>query len=347
MDKTFGHATYGCMICCGPNNPWMMYDPLPIAISDFENQDVQAINSCSNRLTTVTSDFPSWWTDNSSIATATGRQINGVAVGTTNHNAQSQLMYWGDKEDSGGGDCPLDRPVVSAPTNVTPKVIMQDPPTHVYVGQDSSIVQINAVFSQGSPNGGTYTWSTPDTTTSFDNAHAQDAHVTATNWTGGTNDTRIAVDYAYNGVAAAQATVMVTKRIFERLCCDSVVQVASYNGQIYNGQPTWGYIFQASYYVIANPGNVQVADAGGVSTKEQVTVTSSNVNIVPNTGQGSLTVNSQLVDYPMSILSNASLPSGLNIVESQDWFVGSLYVRNNSLTWTSTGLTVTNNGPTN
>ncbi len=122
MDKTFGHATYGCMICCGPNNPWMMYDPLPIAISDFENQDVQAINSCSNRLTTVTSDFPSWWTDNSSIATATGRQINGVAVGTTNHNAQSQLMYWGDKEDSGGGDCPLDRPVVSAPTNVTPHI---------------------------------------------------------------------------------------------------------------------------------------------------------------------------------------------------------------------------------
>jgi hypothetical protein len=150
VDKTFGHATYGCMICCGPNNPWMMYDPLPIAISDFENQDVQAINSCSNRLTTVTSDFPSWWTDNSSIATATGRQINGVAVGTTNHNAQSQLMYWGDKEDSGGGDCPLDRPVVSAPTNVTPHIDSISP-AQGPIGQTTNGVTISGRGFGASP----------------------------------------------------------------------------------------------------------------------------------------------------------------------------------------------------
>src|SRR5579885_1028507 len=150
VDKTFGHATYGCMICCGPNNPWMMYDPLPIAISDFENQDVQAINSCSNRLTTVTSDFPSWWTDNSSIATATGRQINGIAVGTTNHNAQSQLMYWGDKEDSGGGACPLDQPVVSAPTNVTPHIDSISP-AQGPIGQTTNGVTISGRGFGASP----------------------------------------------------------------------------------------------------------------------------------------------------------------------------------------------------
>ena len=139
---------------------------------------------------------------------------------------------------------------------------------------------------------------------------------------------------------------MVTKLIFERLCCDSVVQVASYNGQTYNGQTTYGYIFQASYNVIANPGSVQVSDASGVSTNEQVTQTGGSTNLVPNIGQGALTSTSQLLDYPISILSNSPLPSNLNIVDSQNLFVGGFYVRNNTLTWTSTGVTVTNNGPT-
>jgi hypothetical protein len=100
VDKTYGHASYTCMICCGPDSPWMMYDPLSVLISGFENQSVQAVNSCTERQVDVTGDFPTWWTDNSSIATASGYQINGVAVGSTNHNAQSISMYWGPKEVS-------------------------------------------------------------------------------------------------------------------------------------------------------------------------------------------------------------------------------------------------------
>lgn len=120
VDKTYGHASYGCMICCGPNNPYMLYDPLAVAAGGSQGQTVKAINSCNGQLVTVTGDFPTWWTDNTSIATATSssHQINGISAGTTNHYAQSINMYWGPKEDA--PECDLSQEQPSAPTYVGP-----------------------------------------------------------------------------------------------------------------------------------------------------------------------------------------------------------------------------------
>jgi hypothetical protein len=128
VDKTYGHASYNCVICCGPNNPWMVYNPVILTVNGSLNQGVQAMNTCSQRLATVTVDFPTWWTDNTSIATASNKQINGVAPGTTNHNAQSINMYWGPKEDSGGGDCPLIQEEPFAGTEVNPTVTFSGTP---------------------------------------------------------------------------------------------------------------------------------------------------------------------------------------------------------------------------
>jgi hypothetical protein len=122
VDKTFGHVSYGCMICCGPDTPFMMYDPLTVSLGGSANQGVQAMNSCTGKISTITGDFPTWWTDNTSIATASGSSITGVAVGTTNNNAQSVMMYFGPKEDSGGGPCPEDQEQSSGGTNVPPTI---------------------------------------------------------------------------------------------------------------------------------------------------------------------------------------------------------------------------------
>jgi hypothetical protein len=103
----------------------MMYDPLAVLISGYENQSVQAVNSCTERQVDVTGDFPTWWTDNSSIATASGYQINGIAVGSTNHNAQSINMYWGPKEDAPSCDASQQQP--SAPTEVLPHITSISP----------------------------------------------------------------------------------------------------------------------------------------------------------------------------------------------------------------------------
>ena len=107
--------------------------------------------------------FPSFFS--SRITTASGRQINGIAVGTTNHNAQSQLMYWGGKEDSGGGDCPLDQPVVSAPTNVTPQILLGGSTGTNVTGQTTSVVvgqQIVLYASYGNVSPTSQSWTIPN-----------------------------------------------------------------------------------------------------------------------------------------------------------------------------------------
>jgi hypothetical protein len=341
FDKTYGHAAYGCANCCDFTNVALDANPLSVAFQGTSQNGMGAYQWCADHYTDVSSYFLyGWKTGNTGITTVNYMgTYSGVGVGSTTDGACGYIPTGQQR------NCPAYLLCRSGTADVTPKVV-QGNRTHVYIGSDSTVIQNNALFSQGTPSGGTYTWSTPDSTTSFDNVNAQDPHVKATNYTGKTNDTQLTVNYSFNGVAATPASVMVTKLIFERLCCDSVIQVASYNGQMYNGQTTYGYIFQASYNVIANPGSVQVSDASGVSTNEQVTQTGGNTNLVPNIGQGALTTNSQLLDYPLSILSNSPLPANLNIVDSQNLFVGGFYVRNNTLTWTSTGVTVKNNGPT-
>jgi hypothetical protein len=59
-----------------------------------------------------------------------------------------------------------------------------------------------------------------------------------------------------------------------------------------------------------------------------------------------LTPGSQISDT-LALTSNSSFPSNLSIVESQDIGVGGIYVRTNTLTYTATGVTVTNKGPYN
>lgn len=119
VDKTFGHVSYGCVICCGIDTPFLAFDPIVVNVGGFTHQGVQALNTCTERLSTVTGDFATWWTDNTGIATASGSSITGVRVGTTTNRAQSITMFFGPKEDSGGGPCPQDQEDTSGDTNVT------------------------------------------------------------------------------------------------------------------------------------------------------------------------------------------------------------------------------------
>ena len=116
VDKTHGHAAYGCMICCGPEEPSMQYDPINLIIFLYEYQQVNASNSCGGGVQIVTGDFPTWWTDNTSIATANRNKITGAGAGSTTHYAQSKPMYWGFRENA--SYCPTSQPVPSAGTDV-------------------------------------------------------------------------------------------------------------------------------------------------------------------------------------------------------------------------------------
>jgi hypothetical protein len=154
VDKTNGHAAYGCAICCGPKAPIMAINPLPDPVGGFANQQVQAPNSCGGGIQTITGDFPTWWTDNTAVATANGNRINGIAVGTTNHHALSKLMYWGPLEYA--DPCPQDQQQGDAGTCVGGLKFSGTANAFVFVGSDSHIVSANSYFLSGTPTGGTY-----------------------------------------------------------------------------------------------------------------------------------------------------------------------------------------------
>jgi hypothetical protein len=118
LDKTYGHAAYGCAICCGYEDVFMEFNPLAVAVNGYEDQEVEAGDSCGGGTENITGDFPTWWTGNTAIATASGHQINGVATGTTPHYAQSVEMYWGPKEYY--PSCPLTQQQPSGTINVCP-----------------------------------------------------------------------------------------------------------------------------------------------------------------------------------------------------------------------------------
>ena len=152
VDKTFGHAAYGCCICCGPVAPILRFNPLSVPVGGFGNQGVQAIDSCGGGMTDVTDYFPSWWTDNTSIATANESQISGVAPGTTNHHGQSEPMYWGRLEDA--PSCAVYQPIGTAPTNV----LNLSCPSSVTRGANASC------SISGAPSGTTFSgWKFTDT----------------------------------------------------------------------------------------------------------------------------------------------------------------------------------------
>jgi len=67
VDKTYGHAAYGCGICCGYVDALMGYDPLGVAVASSSAQQVYTEESCGGGTVLLTEDFPTWSTGNTSI----------------------------------------------------------------------------------------------------------------------------------------------------------------------------------------------------------------------------------------------------------------------------------------
>jgi hypothetical protein len=298
-------------------------------------QCLATCGECGGTVQGPADETPTWSSLNTSIAAVYSGQsspmatFKGVAPGLTTGQVQAI-----DEACTARGQ---------GSVMVQPSITISYNPGYVYIGQDATVVQANLMTGTGTPSGGTYGWSSTKSGISFDNNQAQLVHITATTWTGGTNDTPITLNYTYNGVAAAPATANITQRIFKYLAGDSVILLTTYNGP-----SNWGYLYQANYNVFANPGGAKLTSGSGISTYENVTLVSTNYGVNPSYGQGALSSSSQVVDNPLSLIShNGPLPSGLSIVDSQDIGVGGIYVRTNTLTYTASGLTVTNDGPYN
>jgi len=118
LDKTNGHAAYGCAWCCGYSNVHFADDPLGVAVAGFANQTVLATNQCTNTQVDITNLFNNgWWTGDTSIATANNNQIHGVAMGSTSLSAPTRTLVFGN-ERMYGDTCPMKNQTPAGTGNV-------------------------------------------------------------------------------------------------------------------------------------------------------------------------------------------------------------------------------------
>jgi hypothetical protein len=123
VDKTYGYAAHGCMVCCGVSRPFLANDPLYVTVGGTTQQDVWATDACSGNNDLITSYYSSWSTGNTQIATANVNQVSGVAVGSTTNNAYATQIPTGDGAQH--RSCPYFHNTQSGPVNVKP---------HIYFG---------------------------------------------------------------------------------------------------------------------------------------------------------------------------------------------------------------------
>jgi hypothetical protein len=340
VDKTNGHAAYGCAICCGPKFPFMAIDPLPVPVSGFANQQVQAPNSCSAGMLNVTGDFPTWWTDNTSIATANGHQINGVAVGATNHHALSKLMYWGPREYA--DPCPQDQQQGDAGTCVSGLKFSGTANAFVFVGIDSHIVSANSYFLSGTPTGGTYGATSSDssdilTPTFVSSLQLEKVTVQTADQSTTNGDRTLTFSYTPPWCQRFTLTQTVTARKFSYLTNNNP-----------SNQCTLGFGTDQVYiYAIYTHPDKTAVDANSGLGGTPVTETFDQTpTCLSETGDGAINSDGQFIgQFTDHLAYCGNKPLTCSETRTQTLKVAGFAVRTNTLQTDSSGITYTNGGP--
>jgi hypothetical protein len=120
-DKTYGHATYGCMTCCGYTDsdyglPFLVNDPTNVGIGSTAPVDVYGTNACSGGIDVIDLYFSTWSSSNTSILTASPQSVRGVASGNARITAHASRLPIGDGEDQ--RSCPQGPATTSGNGNV-------------------------------------------------------------------------------------------------------------------------------------------------------------------------------------------------------------------------------------
>ncbi len=117
IDKTYGHAAYGCGSCCGYTQVQLL--PYPFSgPPNIDNADeIQAMEQCPSQVVDVTGGGYNWSSSNTAVATLPTYMLHTVAPGSSTGSAYIQLRKGGPSHDG-------ERPPVlrnpGQPVTVTP-----------------------------------------------------------------------------------------------------------------------------------------------------------------------------------------------------------------------------------
>lgn len=280
----------------------------------------------------------SWSSNNTGVATVQTGLTKGVKVGTPAITAIYAQPVQANVCSQGTPQCPTDP--TSGSSNGCVTMFSQDGSnSSIFVGSDSNLLEGNLFFFNVNPPGGTFSGTSSnssDTITPSSPVQGQEkAQVQTSTQSTSVGDRILTFTYsAPNCSASAPIAQSVTARKFAYLTNDSPPNLC---GEAFGSDRTY------TYTVFTHPDKTAVDSSNNL----QGTLTSENtpgLTCGQVTGSGSLNANGQFTDHVSSLCSNQALTCADKTTQSLS--VAGESVRSNGLQWTSSGVTYTNEGPT-
>lgn len=337
IDKTYGHAAYGCGSCCGYDG--VVFDPGsfggPPGIDNPEF--IHANDTCSGTIDDVTGSAYNWGTSNSGVATLPDSTLHTVAVGSATGKAYEQLQW------AHPPSCRTMTFTPQQPITVTP-TISQNQPLWYFGGNAApsgfTLGSTTVTLTASGGSGGTYSWSI---TAGASKAALQGAttnasvQVTSTSYSTSKNDVTVQLQFTPTGGTSVPIPYSLTVDSPYKLVVGSITDYgASTNSpnckNIITG--TDGYLSVIPYTVLSFTG-VQIANIAVNETFASITDDYIGNNWpFPQPTSDYDTAQGTLLDGVCIIFPDGTPPSlspqspNLSSTEidhaSQFWFVGSL-----------------------
>jgi hypothetical protein len=159
-DKTYGHATYGCMVCCGYRSAVFDQNPIDALLNGVTGFSTIGYNACGSGTTNVDGYMTTWWSDNANIMSIQPRMATGISVGSTNANSEAPNFPARGIYD--GVSCPVQDTVVTGPGNVSPTLSLSNALFYnggLQLPSTFTESQTSTVITASGASGGSYQWS--------------------------------------------------------------------------------------------------------------------------------------------------------------------------------------------
>jgi hypothetical protein len=317
--------------CCGVDGGTFNPGELVVAIDGAISVGADGTDYCSNQEQDVSPLITSWSTLNSTIASASYKQVKGLAAGLTNLEGLGVTVL---------PDCDLHNFQESpAPITVFDFVVNGNP--FIYVGTDSHIVAANTYYAQDShngnpqPAGGTCCAESSDQSDviAVNNRNTKTIQFTTLDQSKTDGDRTLTFEYTLSDGAGTSVQKNVTARQFAYLTNNNP-----------SNQCTLGYGTDRTYTYTVYTHPDKMAIEGSVSGTPVAEAFNPAMQCKTVTGDGFLDGEGQFADNVTSVCSSA--PLTCTQTTNQSISVGGYSVRTNTLQWTSTGVTYTSKGPT-
>jgi hypothetical protein len=140
-DKTYGHATYGCMICCGYGGAALFADPTLALVDGTAPVGVTGNDNCQSLPTSIDDYYQTWSSSNTAVFTMSFDQLTGVSPGSAIMRAHASALPSGTGQDTphsntGVGSCPVLQNTALGTGNVAATKL----PKYIVVNTDSTQV---------------------------------------------------------------------------------------------------------------------------------------------------------------------------------------------------------------